>query len=200
MITAPSPPLPPADVASRRPLIVTLREGVIVERFFSAAHEPIYFDRSPRGRLNAPDGSYGVLYAAKQLRGAFAETFLRQPGRTLLRRDLINKKARVRPRVTRKLRLIKLGGFGLGRLGATAEVVHAGLPYDAPQAWSKALRAHPAKPDGISYTARHDDVAVCYAFFDHDPVCVVEESRDMNIDQDWFWDLADRYGVGLAPS
>jgi hypothetical protein len=31
-------------------------------------------------------------------------------------------------------------------------------------------------------------------------VCVVEESRDMNIDQDWFWDLADRYGVGLAPS
>jgi len=33
----------------------------------------------------------------------------------------------------------KLAGPGLAILGATAEVVHGGLPYDDPQAWSKAL-------------------------------------------------------------
>ena len=194
-----APSLPPPDLASRRPEIVTLARGVIIERFFPAAFDPIYFDRSDKGRLNAPDGSYGVLYAAEQLRGAFAETFLRKPGRTLLPLDLIRQKARVRLRITRKLRLIRLGGFGLGRLGATAEVVHGGLPYDAPQAWSKALRDHPTKPDGIAYTARHDDEAICYALFDRAPVCLVEESRHMDIDQDWFWQLAEIYGVGLAP-
>jgi len=31
-------------------------------------------------------------------------------------------------------------------------------------------------------------------------MCGVEESRDMNIDQDWFWDAADHYRVELAPS
>jgi hypothetical protein len=61
------------------------------------------------------------------------------------------------------------------------------------------LREHPKKPDGIAYTARHDDEAVCYALFDYDPVCVAEESRDIDIDQDWFWRIADLYGVGLAP-
>jgi RES domain len=186
-------PLPPADLASRTPLMVTLAPGIIVERFFRAALDPIHFDRTNKGRLNAPDGSYGVLYTAQKLRGAFAETFLRQPGRTLLPLDLISQKARVRLRITRM-------GIGLGRLGATAEVVHGGLPYKVPQAWSKALRDSFPKSDGIAYTARHDDEAVCYALFDHDPVSVVEASRDMNIDQDWFWQVAEPYGVGLAPS
>lgn len=77
-------PLPPSDIASRRPEILTLPENVVVERIFAAAFEPIHFDRGRNGRLNAPDGAYGVLYVAQQLRGAFAETFLREPGRTLL--------------------------------------------------------------------------------------------------------------------
>ncbi len=195
-----SAPLPPLDIASRRPEIITLVQGVIVERFFTAAYDPIHFDRSRKGRLNAPDGSYGVLYAAEELRGAFAETFLRVPGRTLLPLDLVRAKARVKLRVTRELKLIKLGGLGLARLGATAEVVHGGLPYDVPQEWSKTLRNdHPTKPDGIAYTARHDDEAVCYALFDHSPAPVVEESRNMDIDQDWFWQVAEGYDVGIAP-
>jgi len=28
---------------------------------------------------------------------------------------------------------------------------------------------------------------------------IAEESREEDIDQDWFWELAERYGVGLAP-
>jgi hypothetical protein len=172
----------------------------VVERFFAAERDPIHFDRSRSGRFNAPDGSYGVLYTSATLRGAFAETFLREPGRTLLPIDLVRRKARARLKTTCALKLVKLGGVGLGRLGATAEVAHGGLPYDVPQAWSKAIHDHPTRPDGIAYRARHDDDAFCYALFGRGPVAVREVSRDMSLDQDWFWDIAHRYGVGLAPS
>jgi RES domain len=74
-------PLPPSDLASRKPELIKLRAGTIIHRFFTSGYEPIFFDSGPSGRLNAPDGSYGVLYCAKEPSGAFAETFLRSPGR-----------------------------------------------------------------------------------------------------------------------
>lgn len=117
----------------------------------------------------------------------------------LLPLDLLRRKARVKLKVSRKLRLVELRGYGLGRIGATAEIVHGGLPYDAPQAWSKALHVHPSKPDGIAYTARHDDEALCYALFDRAAPFISEVSRDIDLDQNWFWEVAERYGVGVAP-
>lgn len=195
-----SAPLPPDDVASRRPEVVTLTAGTVIERFFSVQHDPIYFDRSRAGRFGSPDASYGVLYAAASLRGAFAETFLREPGRTLLPIDLLRAKARIRLKIARTMKLVELAGPGLARLGATAEVTHGGLPYDVPQAWSKAIHDHPTRPDGIAYRARHDDDAICYAIYDRGASPLREETREMDIDQDWLWELADLYGVGLAPS
>lgn len=174
-----------------------MRKGAILERFFTIGFDPIYFDRGKDGRLNAPDGSYGVLYAAGQVRGAFAETFLRTTGRRTIAMDLVKKKARIQLRATRELTLIKLSGAGLARIGATAEITHGGLPFDAPQAWSKAIHDLAFAPDGIAYTARHDDEALCYALFDHTPVYVKEESRETDIDQDWFWQAAKLYDVGL---
>ena len=126
-----SPPLPPADLASRELEWLALPQGAIVERFFTTAFDPIYFDRARGGRLNAADGSYGVLYAAEQMRGAFAETFLRRPGQRVIGLDLVRKKARVRLSVARELKLLKLYGTGLARAGMTAEITHGGLPYDA---------------------------------------------------------------------
>jgi hypothetical protein len=192
-------PLPPPDLALRDPVLITLEAGETLHRFFTAAYDPIHFDRSRDGRFNAPDASYGVLYTAKDARGAFAETFLREPGRALIPPDLLARKAYVRLRVAHPLVLIKLGGLGLARLGATAEVVHGGLPYDAPQAWSAALRSHPLRPSGIAYYARHDDEALCYAIYDHAAAAIMEEHREPQLDLDWFWDLAEPYGVGLAP-
>ncbi len=150
-------PQPPADLARRVPVLVGLPAGALLHRFHSTAHAPVFFDRSLAGRFNAPDGSSGVLYAVASMAGAFAETFLREPGRTLLPADLLARKAYVRLRALRALTLIRLGGPGLARLGATAEIVHGGLPYGTAQAWSAALHCHPAKPDGVAYTARHDD-------------------------------------------
>ncbi len=194
------PPYPPADLDTRTPHFIELPENAVLHRFYTARFNPIFFDRSLDGRLNAPDGAYGVLYASKTEAGAFAETFLRQPGRTLIPTDLLALKAYARLRVLRPLTLIKFSGPGLGRLGATAEVTHGGKPYDAPQAWSKALKAHPASADGIAYTARHDDEELCYALFDgrSDPVAAIDRVTDL--DQDWFWRIAEPYGGGIAPS
>ncbi len=195
-----SGPPPPGDLARRRPSIVRLRAGTIINRFYSSKHDPIFFDRGLTGRLNAPDGSYGVLYAAKKPAGSFAETFLRNPGSTLIPLDLLGQKAYVRLRVTGTLTLLRLAGPGLARVGATAEVTHSGLPYDVPHSWSSAIHGLAQNFDGIAYHARHDDNEVCYALFDRAADRLVEQSRTLDLDENWFWELAEVYDVGLAPS
>lgn len=192
-------PLPPRDLASRSLVFETLRERAELHRFFTAAFEPIYFDRSDKGRFNDPARGYGVLYAAESRRGAFAETFLRQPGHTLLASDFIFTKGYVRLTTTSQLRLVRLTGPGLARAGATAEVCHGGPPYDVPQAWSAALRSLEAKVDGIAYHARHDDETLCYAIFDRASDALREVHRELDLDVNWFWEVAEMYGVGLAP-
>ena len=189
---------PPSDLAARRPSIARLRAGSVIHRFYSSEHEPIFFDRGRGGRLNAPDGSYGVLYAAKKTAGAFAETFLRNSGSTQLPLDLLGRKAYVRLKVTGSLSLLQLTGPGLARVGATAEVTHTGLPYDVPQSWSAGIHSLAQNFDGIAYQARHDDQEVCYALFDRAADRLVEESRTVDLDDNWFWEIAEIYHVGLA--
>lgn len=194
-----SGPLPTADLNRRQPELIELAPGADLHRFYTEEFDPIFFDTSEDGRFNAPDGSYGVLYAAREAAGAFAETFLRTPGRTLVDAALLQRKAYVRLIATRTLTLIQLAGPGLARLGATAEVTHSGLPYTVPQAWSAALVKHPIRADGIAYHARHDDSELCYALFDRSQDAVDKVERRIDLDQDWFWQLAARYGIGLAP-
>lgn len=194
-----SGPLPPADLNRRDPELVELSAGETFHRFYTAKWDPNFFDTSKLGRFNAPDGSYGVLYVAKESAGAFAETFLRAPGLTLIDGDLLQRKAYVRFNTNRVLKLIRFAGPGLARVGATAEVSHSGLPYDVPQAWSNALLQHPVGIDGIVYHARHDDTELCYALFNRSADAIVEVERETDLDKDWFWRVASRYRVGLAP-
>jgi hypothetical protein len=194
-----SGPRPPADLAARRPEIVRLVASTVVHRFYAKGRNPVYFDRSSLGRFNAPDGSFGVLYVADAAHGAFAETFLRSPGRTLLDVGLLGDKAYVTLRLVSDVTLIRLTGPGLAKLGATAEVAHGGLPYDVSQIWSKALWESFANAHGIAYRARHDDEALCYALYDRAAAVVREAQRRTDLDQDWFWQIAQRCNVGLAP-
>jgi len=193
-------PYPPPDLADRTPSLVSLARGQAIHRFYARDQDPIYYDRSRDGRLNTPDGDYGVLYAAQTVKGAFAETFLRSPGRRQIDPNLIARKAYVRLKLVRKLNLIDFDGPGLAILGATAEVVHGGLPYDAPQAWSKALRGHPCAPDGVAYTSRHDPSELCWALFGVGSPAVEEIERETALDVNWFWELAETYHLGRPPT
>jgi len=192
-------PWPPTDLLERKPNILRLDAGHVVHRFFDAARDPIHFDRSALGRLNAPDASYGVLYVADSARGAFAETFLRSPGRRQIDPGLLARKAYARLEVIRPLSLIHFDGPGLAILGATAEVIHGGLPYDIPQTWSRALRNHAVKADGIAYTGRHDPAELCHALFDDNLPVVRSVYRQTDLDGEWFWELADAYRLGRPP-
>ena len=108
-----SGPPPPPDLNRRRPRLLELPSGTILHRSYQLRFEPIYFDPFRRGRFNAPDGSYGVLYGAKTIDGAFAETFLREPGRTLLPSDFVAARGYVELQNIQPLKLIELGGKGL---------------------------------------------------------------------------------------
>lgn len=194
-------PLPPIGINTCSPRSTTIKDATIFYRFYTRGKDPIYFDRSKKGRLNSPDGSFGVLYAAKRMRGAFAETFLREPERTLLAVDFIEKKALVFLRPRRALHLANLHGPGLAVLGATAEITSTTQPYDEPQAWSAALHNHPGMFDGIAYRARHDNDEVCYAFFDRSACALTEVNReDMLLKANWFGSLLQHYSVGIAPT
>lgn len=193
-MTAP-PPAPPGDLASRDPLMLTIRSGAVLHRMFNASFDPVFYDRSLAGRLNSPDGSYGVMYVAKDLAGAFAETFLRNPGLARLPAGYLGTRGYATLASTRDLRLVKLSGPGLARLGATAQVSHGGWPYGPYQEWSKAIEAHPTAADGIAYTARHDDEQLCYALFERSAPAIVVKSAVRDLDQDWFWTLANTYGL-----
>ena len=191
-------PLPPGDLATRKPRFLTLPADTVVHRFYAAAFNPIFFDRTLDGRFNAPDASYGVCYAAREVEGAFAETFLRKPGFVGIAPDFLAKKAYVKLKTIRQLTLIEFTGPGLAILGATAEVSHISPPYSASHAWSKAIHAHPSGPDGIAYMSRHDDQRLCYALFDRPPGAVAEVERETELDTDWFWRIALIYGTGLV--
>ena len=105
-----SGPAPPPDLHRRDPDILDVPKGSTLHRFYTAAYEPIFFDRSNAGRFNAPDGGFGILYCARNLAGAFAETFLRRPGRTLIDLKFLRTKAYVRLNAVADLRLVRLYG------------------------------------------------------------------------------------------
>jgi hypothetical protein len=189
-------PFPPKDIATRQPNITTVAAGTTIYRIYPASFGSIYFDAGTTGRLNAPDGAYGVLYAAAARDGAFAESLLRNVGRTALDDALLTVKGLVTIRATGALHLASLYGPGLTVLGATAEVTHSGvMSYDLSQAWSKALHDHPAKVDGIAYRSRHDDDEICYAIFERARGKLSVDAEQADLHQPWIWPLLTKYRV-----
>jgi hypothetical protein len=202
MIVPGSAPEPPPDLHRRKLIIEEFPTGTQLYRFHPAAYEATYFDTSqnPHGsRFNAPDGKYGVMYTAISLRGAFAETFLRTVGSTALSEAFVKSKACASYTLTHSLRAVRLRGYGLAPIGATASVCTCPPPYVIPQAWSAALRDHPDRPDAILYGSRHDDDQLCLAVFDRaaDAMGTPIDMPDL-LGEDWFYELMDLYGVGLV--
>lgn len=190
-------PRPPPDLDRREPVIEVLPAGTVVHRFHNRQYSPFHFDRSPNARFNAGNGHFGVMYAALERRGAFAETFLRSVGSTAISEALVDAKACSALPLRRPLRALRFRGYGLAPIGATASICSSPT-YEAPQEWSRALHAHPQQVDAILYGSRHDDDQLCLAVFDRAKDAFGDPAVERNLlDLEWFLDLMELYGVGL---
>ena len=196
------PPLPSAKLARRKLPLHICAAGTRLTRIHSAARDPLFFEPaagSPaRGRWDAPAGEFRVCYLAEEPHIAFAETFHRDPGATLIEEADVATRAASGVAVVRDLRLVALHGAGLRRLGATAGVCNG--PYSVSRAWALALHEHPSRPDGIRYRARHDDDGFAIALFGHAADAIAITHTTLLTSPELRSELAawlDRYAIGV---
>ena len=70
-------PLPPADVDRRKLAITEIPLGALMRISQAAFPNAVYFGDTLTYRFDAPDGSYGVMYAGFDLVTCVAETLIR---------------------------------------------------------------------------------------------------------------------------
>lgn len=196
------PPLPPRDLKRRTLPIHVIPAAENLYRIHPADRASIFFGpaegQPPRGRWDSPDGRFGVCYMAEQPYAAFAECFLRKAGVMALEMEDLRQRGLALLRPLRDLRLVAMHGAGLHAVGATAACCTGA--YSVSRAWSAALYAHPEKPDGIRYRARHDDDGFAIALFDRAKKEVIEAAGAPLDDERCSTHLlgfVDRCGVGL---
>jgi RES domain len=143
-----------------------------------------------------PGPRFQVCYLGTSPASCFAETFLRNPPVRLLSLADLSRRGLARVRVTRALNLVRLHGPGLARIGVTAEATCG--EYDLSRGLARALWCHPAQPDGIVYSSRHDNEALCIALFDRAREAA-EVEKSVSLSGSWrlLGKLLDRYRVAL---
>ena len=197
-----SPPPPPAWLATTSLPIIELPDLATLVRVHRLEHNPVFFSpgpgNAPVGRFDSPSGSFGVLYLAQSLEGAFAETVLRNPHRRLVDLSEITVRAMSVLGLSRPVRLVEMRGSGLQALG-TDNAITTG-PYTPAGAWADALYKHRDKPDGIAYASRHDPDQLCVALFSRPEIELEVMSGPTPLAdlRDDVAGLLRRYGKGLA--
>jgi hypothetical protein len=127
-------------------------------------------------RFDAPDASYGVLYAGADIFCAFIESIIKNAGNRIVTTTELKTKVIAELRGVRVLRLIDLISSGaLTRIGADARLFSADRA--AAQLWSKALHDHPIRADGLLYPSRLDPARQAIALFGDRAPNLVELSR-----------------------
>jgi hypothetical protein len=157
-------PEPPSDLNSRALPIETVGVGRILHRLHPTEYGGKYFGQSGGWRFDAPDKSYGTLYAAPSESACFVETLLRGVNNFVAQSEL-QKRSFCRFNVLVELRLAALYGHHLAALNASAAV--ASTPdYGISQRWSAALYNHKDQPDGIVYRANYDNNELAIVIFE----------------------------------
>jgi hypothetical protein len=171
-------------------------------RIHAQARSPLWFGpargRQPIHRFDDPSGRFRVCYFGTTVEVCFAETFLRNPPIRILALDDLAGRSIATVEVRRALRLARMHGPSLARLGVTAELA-SGSDYATSQLWSRALWEHSDQFDGIAYRSRHDDSALCVALYDRakDGLAIVQD-HSLATDHQQLARLLRRYGVGLT--
>jgi hypothetical protein len=194
-------PEPPADLATRDPLISHLTAGTTLYRLYARHRDPLFFGRTRTNRFDSPDGKYGVLYVGVDVHCCFIESFGQATGIRLITETALEMRHLAQLDVTRALNLVDLStSGGLARIGADSRLF-SGSHANA-RLWSDGLRNHPSKPDGIVYPARHDPARNACAIFDCLPSVfkvvgkgsLMEASHSRTLGE-----ILDCYGFGLIP-
>jgi hypothetical protein len=177
--------------------------GTALARVHRSANPPVFFGPGagvpPTWRFDSPSRGFGVLYVGATLSGALVETLLRNPNRRMAAWRDVDSRASSELLCRRALRLARLHGAGLQRLGCDAAISTG--PYEPCGAWADALWAHPETPDGIAYASRHDPRQICYAIFERPDLDFTVRSTTLLTDQ--LSDLAailSEYGKSIARS
>lgn len=157
-----SHPLPPADLPSRRLPLVSVSGPFY--RIHGAAASPIHFGHTPRNRFDDPEREFGVLYVGEDEACAFIETFGWKTGVAAVTEAAVASRGLSRLEARHPLRVVDLTGPGLARLGADESLCSG--DHATARKWSRALWAHPQKPDGLRYRARHDPSQTACAIYD----------------------------------
>lgn len=165
-------PLRPPDIARVHAATLDIAELTVGRLLrIGPARFPslVYFSREARYRFDAPDGSYGVMYAALDFTTCFAEVLLRDslladPKPTLFESDLARLVVATLGPVRRRLRLARLLG-PMPNLGIDAQI-STYHDYSVTQVWSKVLHDHSSFVDGLLFASRMNSPALSVAIFE----------------------------------
>jgi len=190
---------PPADLKDREPLIHLASPADFWYRSYRIGNVPVFFGRSKSHRWDSPDGDFGVIYVGGDEYCAFMESIGRGALKTrFVPSTQLKSTGLGKIRFERTLRLVDMvTSGGLTRLGAESSLT-SGSGYKNSQRWSRALREHPSKPDGIYYRSRHDSARMAAALFDHcEGSIVIAETLGAWADQPaLLGEILDHYALG----
>jgi hypothetical protein len=163
--TRPEPPL------GREPAVETIATGTRLVRLYRRAHGATSFNPTDaRGRFRPVLEDRAIVptaYLAENVETAIAEVLLRgvdalsSGHRPRLYRREVEGVSMARIEVRRELRLARLRGQGLIRLGLLREDVIAVGPTDYPYTarWAQAIHDSDERFDGIAWTSHQNDSA-----------------------------------------
>ena len=151
----------------------TLRAGAELFRIHLGSFSPLWYGpgtgRPARHRFDAPSGEYGALYVAQSPAGAFAEVFLRTPGRLprIIESSELENRTMSRIIVKKPLVLAKLRGPGLSWYKTTSAVSSSSeSEYSVAQQIALDVFQDSRNLHGIEYRSRHDDNELVCVIFD----------------------------------
>jgi RES domain len=195
-------PHPPGDLNERDLKLVEVRDSLY--RIHDLKHTAIYFRKTDPSskdygyRFDDPKGEFGVLYAAVQEDGAFAEVFLRELSSKLIDLDEVILRGLSELHLS-PLRCVDLTGEVLRGLGCDNRIATE-TDYEQTQMWSRALHDHPDEPDGLIYLSRHDPQFRCLAVFDRAKKKIRTRRPTQLISRmDWIAERLEAYQLGVAP-
>ena len=193
----PAHPLPTADF-QQRVLPITECQTTWYRLNPSNYDSALYFDRSGMGRYDGSSQSYGILYVAEAVEGAFIESFGRSHGAKGVAEADLRNRSLFEIESNRQLTLVDLWGSGLVKIGADARIT-SGSDYELSRAWAEAIYLHPSKVDGLRYYSRHDNTQLCCGLFDRTSVHLKEQNKGNIVDSNprLLANILERYDYAL---